>query len=75
MSESTGIIYNDEMDDFTKPISGGLMSSPSNYIRPAKCPMSSMTPMILLDENKDVSLVVGAAGELFNLPMLRNIYV
>lgn len=57
------------MDDFSKPSSGGLVSSPSNYIRPAKCPMSSMTPMILLDENNDVSVVVGAAGKLFNLPL------
>jgi gamma-glutamyltranspeptidase/glutathione hydrolase/leukotriene-C4 hydrolase len=67
ISESTGMVYNDEMDDFTKPSSGGLVSSPSNYIRPAKCPMSSMSPMILLDENNDVSVVVGAAGKLFNL--------
>lgn len=65
MSESLGIIYNNEMDDFSKPTSTGLVLSPSNYIQPAKSPMSSMTPMILLDNNNEVSLVVGAAGELF----------
>jgi gamma-glutamyltranspeptidase len=70
MSESTGIVYNDEMDDFSMPNTAGdnaLVSSPSNYIQPAKCPMSSMTPMILLDDNNDVSLVVGAAGEFKNV--------
>lgn len=81
ISESTGIVYNDEMDDFSKPTSGGLVSSPSNFIRPGKSPMSSMTPMILLDENNDVSVVVGAAGKLFNLllhtqtELLRDNYV
>lgn len=75
ISESTGIVYNDEMDDFTQPSSGGLVSSPSNYIRPAKSPMSSMTPMILLDENNDVSLVAGAAGKLCNVVLLFTLYV
>ena len=55
------MVYNDEMDDFTQP-SATVVNS-SNFIQPAKCPMSSMTPMILLNENQDVSLVVGAAGE------------
>jgi gamma-glutamyltranspeptidase / glutathione hydrolase / leukotriene-C4 hydrolase len=63
MSESTGIIFNDEMDDFAKPDSTGLIIYSSNFIQPAKCPLSSMTPIILLNENNDVSLVVGAAGE------------
>lgn len=49
------------MDDFTLPSDSGVYSS--NFIQPAKCPISSMAPMILLNDDNDVSLVVGAAGE------------
>nr|XP_054765758.1 glutathione hydrolase 1 proenzyme-like [Lytechinus pictus] len=61
----TGILYNNEMDDFSKPGVPnffGLPPSPSNFIEPGKRPMSSMTPVIVVDDDGDVELVVGAAG-------------
>ncbi|XP_041455936.1 glutathione hydrolase 1 proenzyme-like [Lytechinus variegatus] len=61
----TGIIYNNEMDDFSKPgVSNffGLPPSPSNFIEPGKRPMSSMTPVIVVDDDGNVELAVGAAG-------------
>jgi len=65
MSPSTGIILNNEMDDFSTP--GvvnyyGIPSSPANYIAPGKRPMSSMCPTIITDKNKDFVLAAGAAG-------------
>lgn len=56
---------NDSMDDFSVPEVYnyyGLPPSPANFIRPQKMAMSSMCPTILLDENNDVEVVIGAAG-------------
>ncbi|XP_072383534.1 scoloptoxin SSD14-like [Diabrotica undecimpunctata] len=65
VSESTGIILNDSMDDFSTP---GLVNeygyppSPSNYIRPGKRPQSSMCPTVILDGRNELFMVVGGAG-------------
>jgi gamma-glutamyltranspeptidase / glutathione hydrolase / leukotriene-C4 hydrolase len=63
---TTGIILNDEMDDFSQVNRSDafqLQPSPYNYIKPFKRPMSSSTPTIVLSPLAGrVELVLGASG-------------
>lgn len=64
-SPQTGIIYNSVMDDFSFPYFKnffGLPGSPNNELRPQKRPLSSMSPTIIVDKNKEAKMVVGASG-------------
>jgi len=62
---STGILLNDEMDDFTVkvgvPNMFGLVQGQANAVAPGKRPLSSMSPTIVSRDGKPV-LVVGTPG-------------
>ncbi|HEY5088970.1 MAG TPA: gamma-glutamyltransferase [Polyangia bacterium] len=62
----TGILLNDQMDDFSLepgvPNAFGLIGNEQNAIAPKKRPLSSMTPTIAVDGTGQVRVVVGAAG-------------
>ena len=66
MGDKTNIIYNNQMDDFSAPNcecnSFSLPNYSINYIQPGKRPVSSMTPLIALNEDKSVRLVCGSSG-------------
>ena len=61
----TGILLNDEMDDFSSkpgvPNMFGLVEGVNNAIAPGKRPLSSMTPTIVSKDGKLV-MVVGTPG-------------
>ena len=61
----TGILLNDEMDDFSAkpgaPNMYGLVEGPNNAVAPHKRPLSSMTPTIVTKDGQLV-MVVGTPG-------------
>ncbi len=61
----TGILLNDEMDDFAiapdLPNAYGLVGRDANAIAPGKTPLSSMTPTIVTEQGQ-FRLAVGAPG-------------
>lgn len=65
MASKTGVILNDEMDDFTAkvgvPNMYGLVQGEANAIAPGKAPLSSMSPTIVTKDGK-VVMVVGTPG-------------
>ena len=65
VAEGTGILLNNELDDFAakpgSPNAYGLVGGAANAPGPGKRPLSSMTPTISLRDGK-VSLVTGSPG-------------
>lgn len=62
--KNTGIVLNDQMDDFSQPnVSNAFNLTPSiyNFVQPGKRPLSSTSPTIITYNNKS-DLVIGAAG-------------
>jgi gamma-glutamyltranspeptidase / glutathione hydrolase len=65
VAAGTGIVLNNEMDDFAiapnTPNAFGLVGSQANAIAPRKIPLSSMTPTIVSDHGQ-LKLVTGSPG-------------
>ncbi|CAD5225610.1 unnamed protein product [Bursaphelenchus okinawaensis] len=65
-SERLGIVWNDQMDDFSVPGAKnffGFTPAKANFIEPGKRPLSSMSPLIIYNaKTKEVQAAIGAAG-------------
>lgn len=65
VAEGTGILLNNEMDDFSAkpgtPNAYGLIGGEANAIEPGKRPLSSMTPTMVFKDG-DLKLVTGSPG-------------
>jgi gamma-glutamyltranspeptidase/glutathione hydrolase len=66
LDPKTGVILNDEMDDFSAqpgvPNAYGLIGAEANAIAPGKRPLSSMTPLIVLLGGKPEICAGGSGG-------------
>ncbi|KAI3844331.1 hypothetical protein MKX03_006134 [Papaver bracteatum] len=81
LSPSTGIILNNQMDDFSVPADKSdtdkdkkLPPAPSNFIQPNKRPLSSMSPLIILKEDQLVG-VLGASGGINIIPAVIQVFL
>ncbi|MBK5934292.1 gamma-glutamyltransferase 1 [Rhodovulum imhoffii] len=65
VAEGTGVLLNNEMDDFSAkpgvPNAYGLIGGDANAVEPGKRPLSSMSPTLVL-RNGEVFLVTGSPG-------------
>ncbi|KAJ4269576.1 hypothetical protein NW762_001243 [Fusarium torreyae] len=65
MDNVTGVILNNEMNDFSipgVPNEFGFAPAEANFIRPNKRPLSSCTPLIVSNRDGSLFAVIGAAG-------------
>ncbi len=64
--KGTGVLMNDEMDDFAarpgRPNLFGLVQGERNAVQPGKRPLSSMTPTIVLRKDGSFWFALGARG-------------
>lgn len=69
VAKDTGIIWNDEMDDFAAapgvPNAYGIVGSHANAVEPGKVPLSSMSPTFVFQNDTttgELMIVVGSPG-------------
>ena len=66
VAKGTGVVLNDQMDDFAiapnVPNAYGLMGDAENAPGPSKVPLSSMSPTLMFDPDGELVLSIGSAG-------------
>ena len=71
---NTGVLLNDQMDDFAKGINQqnvyGLLGSKPNLIAPGKRPLSSMTPTFLISPERIVIMGTPGGSRIVTMMML-----
>jgi gamma-glutamyltranspeptidase/glutathione hydrolase len=77
MPPGTGVVLNDEMDDFSAkpgtPNVYGLVGGEANAIAPGKRPLSSMTPTFLEDDKKVVILGTPGGSRIITMVLLATL--
>ena len=75
--DGAGFLLNNEMDDFSAkpgaPNGFGLLGSRANEIEPAKRPLSSMTPTIVMKDGKAVFATGSPGGSTIITIVLQNV--
>ncbi|KAG7530350.1 Nucleophile aminohydrolases N-terminal [Arabidopsis thaliana x Arabidopsis arenosa] len=77
LSPSTGIVLNNEMDDFSVPAEitpDRLPPAPTNFIEPNKRPLSSMTPLVITKDGEFVA-ALGGAGGMHIIPAVLQVFL
>ncbi len=76
VSPSTGILLNDEMDDFAtrsgKPNAYGLVQGKANAVAPDKRMLSSMSPTFVMDNNRTFILGTPGGSRIISMVMLAS---
>ena len=66
MAQGTGIVLNNEMDDFAQKVGAqnlfGAVGGENNLVAPRKRPLSSMSPTIILKENQPYMALGSPSG-------------
>jgi len=65
LSPKTGVVLNNEMDDFSTPNQTNFFGQPpsqANFIAPYKKPLSSMTPTLVMQNGKPFMSTGGSGG-------------
>jgi gamma-glutamyltranspeptidase/glutathione hydrolase len=73
----TGIVLNNEMDDFSideaTPNAWQAVGSDANAVQPGKRPLSSMTPMIVMKDGRAVMALGGSMGTMIISAVLQTL--
>lgn len=74
MAPGTGILINNEMDDFSakpgEPNAFGLIGFTANEIQPYKRPLSSMTPTFMFGEDKQAAIGTPGGSRIITMVLL-----
>ena len=78
MAPGTGILLNNEMDDFSAkpgtPNGYGLIGGEANSVQPMKRPLSSMTPTIILKNDKPFFVTGSPGGSTIITVVLQSVF-
>tara|TARA_R110002096_G_scaffold309403_4_gene503979 strand:- start:5911 stop:7638 length:1728 start_codon:yes stop_codon:yes gene_type:complete len=78
MAAGTGIMLNNEMDDFSAkpgtPNGYGLIGGEANSVQPKKRPLSSMTPTIVLKDDKPFFVTGSPGGSTIITVVLQSVF-